>query len=617
MLVTRTNFEQILGELYTASVIALDTETTGLRPYHGDRLFSLILAVSPEKAFYFNFNATDEFSEDETLPRSYLKMLGPIFRRVDVTWVGHNLKFDIHILAQEEVFLTGTLYDTMVVMRLVDNDRFQYNLDSCAKDLLGEAKDDAVEKYIRENGLWSKVGDDKILHYDKVPRSIIVPYAEKDAILAFKLYLKMNEKLVELETKIRGINPSLPTVFNVLSNENRLLKTVFDMEYMGAKVDIPYCKAALEYYLGKIKEAEGKFKELTGVQFKASGKLFQDVFASDKDKWVYTKEKKSKKPRKKAFVPQPSFESDVLKTFSNPASRIVLDYRDAKSHADFFEGFLYHADKNGYIHADLQQSGTSSGRFSSSNPNLQNLSSDEDAGEETFPVRRAFIPNSKDHSLVSIDFQAQEYRVMISYAKETVWAEYIKTGGDVHEYSAKLMGVKRKSAKICNFGLLYGCGGAKLAAMLGISVEEGNALKDKYFEALPKIKIFLKQVANTATSRGFIVNWMGRVSRFKKITMHDGEILDLSYKAPNALIQGSSADITKVSMNRIHELLKGTKSSLTLSIHDEVVMNIHKDEAHLIKQIEDIMKESFPSDILKMGVSTEVGKNLYDMEKAS
>jgi len=633
MIVTLQNFYEVLQELIGEDVIALDTETTGLRPYHGDRLFSLILATS-KNVYYFNFNFASDISEQETLPRSYLKELNPLFISPDIIWVGHNIKYDMHILAQEDIFLKGHIHDTMVTMRLIENDRFKYDLDSVAFDMLGEHKDSTVDDYIDEHGLWTKVvlqegGDEeKIKHFDRVPFSLIVPYAEKDAVLALRLYYAQMAKLHEMSDNITKSNPGLPTIMNVYDNECELLPVVFDIERRGAKVDIDYCKRAVAHYKDKLGWHTTEFERLTGKNFKDSGKLFQEIFLAEKDKWVMTKEKRTKKPRKEAFVPQPSFESDVLKTFSHPAAGVILEYRDAKSHLDFFLGFLYHADKDGYIHADLQQDGTKTGRFSSREPNLQNMSKDEvEEGQEEidFPVRRAIITNDENNYFsLSIDYKAAEYRLLVEYAQEKEWAKAIMAGEDPHIWTRDKINeripaaihLNRSKAKNCSFAQVYGCGDGKLAEMIGHTAEVAKKIKEVYFSTLRGVQRLIDNVKKTSKNRGHIINWLGRIYYVRTYkNPKTGRMESTEYKTPNALIQGGVGDIVKKAMIEVAEYLRDKRSYMFLMVHDELDFYIHKEEKYVIPRIQEIMESVFPGKLIKMEVSIESGSNLYDLEK--
>ena len=228
--------------------------------------------------------------------------------------------------------------------------------------------------------------------------------------------------------------------------ERKLTKVVFEMERRGVLVDVPYCQKAQAYENDRAEKALQAFKGSVGREFSASPLLFKEIFASEKEKWVYGE------PTKTGQI-NPSFDSDVLATFDNPAAREILDYRDAKSKSDFYAGFLYHADANGILHPHFNPDGTRTGRFSSSDPNLQNLTDEEGLEEQEFIVRRAIVPRP-GHVFLMLDYQAVEYRMMLDYAQEMELIEKVKEGLDVHEATASLVGVTRKAAKNAQFLML-------------------------------------------------------------------------------------------------------------------------------------------------------------------
>ena len=190
------------------------------------------------------------------------------------------------------------------------------------------------------------------------------------------------------------------------------------------------------------------------------------------------------------------------------------------------------------------------------------------------------------------------------------------SGMDVHTFVADKLNISRKLAKGVNFGLVFGCGPAKLGVILGVPEEEARGIRQRYFEELPKIKIFLKRVVEVAEQRGYIVNPFGRRATFRKyIDPITGKLQSFAYAAPNTLIQGGMGDVMKFAMVRINKLLKGMKSKVIASIHDELILDVHQDEEHIVSNVKNIMETTFKSDLLVLEVSIEKGINLYDLAK--
>lgn len=562
-----SNEDEFIKFLANNRILAFDTETTGLLPYHGDRIFAFVVS-NGETSWYL---------------RDFNKWLRYAFDGTEQIWVLHNAKFDMHFLySNYKTEIAGTIRDTMVMARLEYNDHMSYSLDACAARI-GLKKLDVVEEYIQKNSLWEwqvipgKKVRRKLKFFYKVPEEIMVPYACEDARVTFKLYEHLLGRLKEIDALL----PEAPGSLKVLDTESQVTKAVFDMESYGCAVDVEYSEYAFNHYKQKEQGAMNEFKKETGRDYKPSPKLFSEVFAGEMEKWAYTEKG------------NPSFESDILKRFDNPGAKQVLTIRNAKSRCDFFAGFSFHSDSSSYIHPNFNQAGTATGRFSSSEPNFQNLTNDEESKEEC-PTRAAIVPPDENYCLVSMDYDQQEYRMMLDYAGELELIEQVKSGVDVHQATADLMGVSRKYAKTLNFMLLYGGGAGKLAEALDITGAQARDLKQLYFSKLPKVQNFITTVINTAKQRGYVYNWAGRRYFCDP---------DFAYKMPNRIIQGGGADVMKQAIVKISELLKTTESTIALTIHDELDFYIHKNEFHLIPKIKAIMEGVFPSRHLPLTVS--------------
>lgn len=602
MLATRSNFGEVIGRLAKAPQRSLDTETTGLRPHHGSRLFSIIIAARcPEPtAFYFNFQAYPGLPPDQILTPNHLHALGGLLAAPEGVWFLHNAKYDMAILAREGLFLEGTIHCTKAMARVEYNEHMDYDLAACA-ERIGLKKDDAVERYILEKNLWEwetipgKKQRKKNRHFDQVPFDVIAPYGETDALVTLHLG-ESQEASFALVDQGQVNMPLVSKQRNIINNERTLTQVVFRMEERGVLIDIPYTQRALAYESDRASKALDAFKRETGRDFIASAKLFSEVFASERDKWAWTEKGNA------------SFDAEVFKSFSNPAARCVLDYRDAKSKADFYAGFMYHADSSGILHPHFNPDGTRTGRFSSSDPNFQNLTDEEGLEAQEFLVRRAIIPRP-GHLFLMPDYDQMEYRMMLDYAQEEAVIAKVLEGMDVHQATAELMGVTRKEAKTINFMLLYGGGAQKLATALGISLDAAKALKAKYFSVLPGVQRFISEVQQAVVTRGFIRNWAGRRCYYPN--------LDYSYTGPNTLIQGGTADVNKFGLVHIDKYLASMKSKLVLTIHDENPIEAHEDEAEVVaRRVKEIMESVYPAKSLPLTVGMEYSrKSLGDKVK--
>jgi len=293
--------------------------------------------------------------------------------------------------------------------------------------------------------------------------------------------------------------------------------------------------------------------------------------------------------------------------------KVILEHRDAhKRKKTYFENFLFFADSQNVLHGNLNQAGTATGRFSANDPNMQNLTKeDEDEApseaEMAFPVRRAFIPRP-GFCFFMPDFKQMEYRLLLDYANEKEIIRQVMAGVDVHQATANLVGISRKEAKTFNFAFVYGAGVAKLAAQLKRTLEETKRLKYRISDTLPQTSKLIRNVMDSTAQRGFLTNWFGR-----RYIFPDPKF---SYKGPNYLIQGGCADIVKIGMNRCDDFLKNYKSQMVLNVHDEVVFEMHESELHLCEELCRILSSAYPYKFLPMEVdASHSWKSLHDKVK--
>jgi DNA polymerase-1 len=618
MLVTLKNLSAVLEKLSPPRERALDTETTGLRPHHGDRLFSLIIADDRDSAYYFNFQ---RYPGVEPLPRGVLEQLKAPLAAPGNTWFLHNAKFDLAMLRMDNIELGGTIHCTEAIGRVERNNRIRYGLDVLAAEI-GYGKDKAVEEYIKKHKLYEMVEDEngeleKKPLFKNVPFEIMQPYGEKDACITYELG---RHQILKIETA-GGPKP----LARVMQNERELTRTVFEMEWRGIKIDTTFAKKARNFEAAREEKASSEFERIAEealgkpMKFVDSAKCFAPVFDALGELYPLTEKG------------NPSFAAEALDGMKTPLAGLILEFRDArKRRTAYYENFLYYADQFGIIHPNIRQAGAKTGRVSIANPSLQNLSkSAEKDNVSGFLVRGAFIPRPGFFFLMP-DYDQMEYRLMLDYAGEMGLIEQVLNGLDVHQATANLMGVERHPAKTINFMLLYGGGIAKLAAALfnttldletlqGIGriyiykmrtyperkrheqliarvpknvldhnlneLLKAHALMEKYYSALPKVKEFTKNVQKVAKDRGHILNWLGRRSYFGPGVP--------THKAPNYLIQGGCADVVKLAMIRIDALLQGKKSRMLLQIHDELLFEIHDSEEYLAEPIKKIMEEAY------------------------
>lgn len=622
MIVTEDNFRDCLNEIISNPEASLDTETTGLEVYKKDELFSIIIGTESE-TFYFNFNAGNDHLGNpfpNLLPRTYIAEIARAIETMGLLYMA-NAKFDMGMIDKEFEIQWPAIHDVLVIDRLLFSDQMKINLNSVAKRN-GFEKLDIVEDYIKEHKLYEtrkvphKKTKEKLKFYNLVPWDVIVPYAIQDAKITFSIGRIQREKIKVLEPK-NGVDPYLL--------ELETTKTLYAMERRGIYTDENYINTRRNETLSRIETRGRYFHDQTRQVFIDSSKALAPLFLATGH--IPPKTEKD----------NDSISDEWLGTINTPLGNLVKELRHAHKEYSFYSAYQYYS-VGGIIHANVNQAGTRTGRLSMSNPNLQQAPDSD--------VRKSFsAPEGFD--MASLDFDQQEYRMMLEYAEEMELIAQVKGGLDVHTATANLAGISRQEAKTLNFMLLYGGGTVKLCLALfkptttepilwviwkqenGWKLEaedkkwldqvtpelvaenlpelyKAEELRAKYFERLPAVKKLISRCREVAKSRGYITTWTGRRLHFKSA---------FSYKAPNGLIQGGASDVIKVAMNRIEEELRGCQSYLTASIHDEIVLTVHKSERDVIGRVKNIMETSFPAKLLPLTVGAAIGKNLFEMEK--
>jgi DNA polymerase-1 len=605
-----SNFDSLLELLGAEEKLAIDCEATGLRPYHGDRLFSIAVATETGEV-YFNFqNYPGIYALDR---REYCARFASWLleaERVSMVYL-FNAKYDMALLFNEGIEFPDdmVIHDVKSIERVCFNDLppGSYSLDDCARRR-GWAKDTGGGKqYCDEHGLFTreeftgKKKCNKLYHFERVPFDRMSTYACKDTRLTFDIgELQLKHLAVEDASR----QPGWPQIMAVYDNECELTPNVFRMEQIGVLIDTDYCRRAIEVLERTRQEKIIAWKAATDRDWKKSGKLFKEVFATDEDKWDKTK------PSKITGNVGVSFDKDtVLPKFKNPAAQIAIEISEAKAEIDYYHGFLYHSDAEGRIHTSLNQDGTDTGRFSSSNPNLQNLKKpDGTEAADAILVRRAIVPD-RGKFFVFMDFDQLQFRMMLDYANaKGIIKRIIEDGLDVHQATAEVAGITRQEGKTVNFSIIFGAGIKLLAKNLGVSELQARTIKESVFRAAPEIQDFIQQVMWKAEKRRFVFNWFGR--------RYDMPNPKLSYIAPNKTIQGGEADLVKVGINRIAKYCGTDGPQMVLQVHDELVFLAELRHIPMFAEIKRILESIFPHRHLPLTVGIKHSfKNMADKIK--
>jgi len=508
---------------------------------------------------------------DKNLIKGWLQDL---CKREDKTFIFHNAMYDVCWLRSFGIEIKGKIVDTMIAASLINENRLTYRLDSLAKEYCRIGKDEKVlQAAAKEYGLDAKA------EMWKMPAMFVGQYAERDAESTLKLWQVLQREIYAQE---------LTHVFDL---ETKLFPCLVDMRFKGVPVDLEKADKIKKHLESEEKKLLNKIKHLTGVDVEIwAAASIAKVF--DKLNLPYDKTEKTGKP---------SFTKNFLSNHPNETAKAIADARELnKAHTTFIDTITKHA-VNGRIHADINQirsddGGTVTGRFSMSNPNLQQIPArHKDLGPM---IRSIFIP---ENGCVwgSFDYSQQEPRILVHYAKlqnltgvDTIVEAYEAGNADFHQAVADLAGIERKQAKTINLGLMYGMGKNKLMAELGLLKEQAEKLIQQYHQKAPFVKQLMDAVSRKANDAGKIRTLQGRVCHFElwqpaQFGIHKplpleqarkeyGEPLKraFTYKALNRLIQGSAADMTKKCMIDLYN--EGILPHI--QIHDEVDISIESDK---------------------------------------
>ena len=518
----------------------------------------------------------------------------------------HNAMYDVCWIRAMGIKINGNIYDTMIAASLVNENRFRFDLGSLGWDYVGRGKNET--ELVAAAKEW---GVDPKADMWKLPSMYVGKYAERDAEITLALWRVMQKELSDQD---------LGAIFEL---ETELFPCLVDMRFLGVRVDVEAAHQLKDKLAAEEKELLQKIKKETQVDVQIwAARSIEKVF--QKLSLPYERTDKTNSP---------SFTKNFLSSHNHPLVKCIAKAREInKAHTTFIDTIIKYEHK-GRIHADINQirsdsGGTVTGRFSYSNPNLQQIPArNKDLGPL---IRSLFIPES-GCEWGCFDYNQQEPRLVVHYASLdqdasvfNVKNAYNEGDADFHTIVAKMAQIPRTQAKTINLGLFYGMGKAKLQAELGVSKEKAEELFSIYHSRVPFVKTLMKSVSNRAQHRGQIRTLGGRLCRFhlwepNSFGMHKALPFEqavqehgpgirraYTYKALNKLIQGSAADMTKKSMLELYK----EKIIPHIQIHDELDISVESDTQ--AKRIKEIMESAVDLEIPNK-VDYESGKNWGDI----
>ena len=511
------------------------------------------------------------------------------------TKIFHNAMYDVCWIRALSLSINGKIVDTMIASALVDENQMRYDLNNCSKRYTGKGKNE-TELYEAAKS-W---GVDAKAEMYKLPAIYVGAYAEKDAEITLELWQELKKEI---------LHQDLTSIFDL---ETELFPCLVDMRFLGVRVDTESAHKLKEELLGEEKECLLSVKKETQVDVQIwAARSIAQVFQKLDLPFDRTEKTDS-----------PSFTKNFLQNHPHPLVKRIARAREInKAHTTFIDTILKHNHK-GRIHAEINQlrgdnGGTVTGRFSYSNPNLQQIPArDKEIGPK---IRSLFVPE-KGHTWGCFDYSQQEPRLVVHYATlqnlygvDEVLESYKGGNADFHTIVADMAEIPRYQAKTINLGLFYGMGKNKLQAELGVSKEKAEELFRQYHNKVPFVKQLMDNVMQRAQDRGRIRTLLGRLCRFHlwepnqfgihKALPHDTALTEhgpgikraYTYKALNKLIQGSAADMTKKAMLELYK--EGIIPHI--QVHDELDISV-KSKKHaekIINIMEDAVSLEIPNKV--------------------
>ena len=551
----------LCGNLLTFSVVAFDTETTGIDAMSAE-MVGMSFAVEGGRAWYV------AVPENQAEAQELVDAFRPFFENEGQIKVGQNLKYDLTILSHYGVEVKGELFDTMLAHYVVEPEQ-RHNMDHLAETYL-HYRTIHIEELIGTGRQQKNMRD--------LAPSEICDYACEDADVTLRLYPVLREKMAECD---------VTDVFSKI--EMPLLPVLARIEQNGVRLDTEALQQTGDDFRARLQTLEEEVYALAGHEFTITSPkqvgtvLFEELKVSEK--------------ARKTKTGQYSTSEEVLETLrdKHPIVEKILAHRALKKLlSTYVEALpkLINA-RTGRIHTSFNQAVTATGRLSSSNPNLQNIPV---RGEDGREIRKAFVPD-EDCTFFSADYSQIELRIMAHLSGDEHMIADFNAGHDIHAATAARIFHKsieevtrdeRRKAKTANFGIIYGISAFGLSERLGIPRGEAKELIDSYFDTYPQVKEYMSTCIERAQERGYILTEFKRRRYLADINSRNATVRGYAERnAVNAPIQGTAADIIKVAMVAIDRRLREEQleAKMILQVHDELNFSVPHRELDTVRRL--------------------------------
>jgi DNA polymerase-1 len=559
---TEEKRKEIIDLFFTKDFLSLDTETTGTDPISA-KLVGLSFSIRENQAFYVPIPQNDEEA------KKIVNEFKPIYENKKILKIGQNIKYDLLVLQNYGVELKGKIFDTMIAHYLLQPE-LHHGMDYLAEVYLNY-QTIHIEELIGSKGKNQKNMAD-------LPPTAVYEYACEDADVTLKLKNVLEPLLKENDCDRLFWEIEMP-----------LMPVLAYMERNGVCIDREGLKETSRLYTEEMNRIEKEIHELAGTDFNiASPKQVGEV--------LFDRLKIVDKP-KKTKTGQYVTSEEVLESLraKHPVVEKILEYRGLKkllgTYIDALPKLVNPV--TGHIHTSFNQTITTTGRLSSSNPNLQNIPVRNEYGKE---IRKAFIPE-EGCLFFSADYSQIELRIMAHLSGDEHMIEAFRNGQDIHAATAAKIFKKsleevtkeeRSKAKTANFGIIYGITAFGLAERMGVSRTEAKELIEGYFQTYPKVKEYMNRSIEMAREKGYTETVYHRKCHLRDINSHNAVVRGYAERnAINSPIQGSAADIIKIAMIRIYHRFREEqlRSKMILQVHDELNFSVYPEEKEKVQQI--------------------------------
>lgn len=588
------NLTSLIDCLESEPEFAVDTETTSANPMKA-RIVGISFSFKENEGFYIPCAHEYKGAPDQLDLDMVLKYLKPVLENPDKRIIGQNIKYDLMVFARHGINLSGVYFDTMLASYLINPGKRAHNLEQIALDFLDY-------KMISYKEVTNSGNQKKMLCFSEVPVEKASYYSCEDADITFSAYRALLPIL-----KKTGLYDLLKDV------EIPLVPVLMDMEMRGICVDKQKLKKLSESFGKQLESLENRIYDIAGEKFniKSSRQLGYILF----EKLKLPVQKKTKKT--KGY----STDVNVLNKLASmhELPEIMLKHRTlAKLKSTYTDALLDLINpETGRIHTSFNQTVTVTGRLSSSEPNLQNIPV---RGEEGIKIRSSFIPR-QGWMLLSADYSQIELRILAHYSDDPILLKAFLDDEDIHTRTATevfqvfpsfITSELRRQAKAINFGIIYGMSAFRLAQELNISRKMAQTYINNYFERYKGVKRYITESIESAAKIKQTSTLLGRIRFLPDINSSNKNMREFSERiAINTQIQGTAADLMKIAMINVHKdfLKKGLKTSMLLSVHDEIVFEVPADEFNIVsKLVKEIMENVWELKV-PLKVNIKSGKN--------